>query len=176
MKPARRPLLPLLLLVLGGLLGACAYQPNDPQPAAPTLPPISQSGSNTFGFRVDGEVWTPAGNDALPAYQGHYDQQVFWIVANQYTRTTREELGIHVESLPPGTTAHDLAAQDGVVAYFNTLTDEYQVVDPGAGTLHLTRLDTVQHIVSGTFEFDAVSATTGQTVHITDGRFDLRTD
>ena len=41
------------------------------------------------------------------------------------------------------------------------------------GQLTITHFDQQKQIVSGTFYFDAVEATSGDTVHVTDGRFDM---
>ncbi|MCC6684853.1 MAG: hypothetical protein IT247_07275, partial [Bacteroidia bacterium] len=40
------------------------------------------------------------------------------------------------------------------------------------GQLNITRFDTINSILSGTFWFDARDKTTGEVVHITEGRFD----
>ena len=44
---------------------------------------------------------------------------------------------------------------------------------PNAGKVVITRLDTINHIVSGTFEFEAQETLQKQKVSITEGRFDL---
>ena len=41
------------------------------------------------------------------------------------------------------------------------------------GQLTITHFDQQKQIVSGTFYFDAVETTKGDTVHVTDGRFDM---
>ncbi|GAB3676067.1 hypothetical protein GCM10027594_35610 [Hymenobacter agri] len=169
-----RKLFPLLVLAM--LLSQCRWKKNDPQPAAPALPPITQNGSNTIGFRVDGQVWLPEGSLNIPSWKAYYANKIFWFTANKITSNDRYQFGIHVEPMQPNTAICDLAERNGVTCNFSTLTDSYRVTTSGAGTLHLSRLDTVQHIIAGTFEFEAVSATTSKTVHITDGRFDLRTD
>ena len=43
------------------------------------------------------------------------------------------------------------------------------------GWLHIAYLDTINHIASGTFEFDAVNKNNNKdTVRIRDGRFDAK--
>ena len=170
----QRKLLPLLTLVL--LLSQCRWKTNDPQPAAPVLPPITQNGSNTIGFLIDGKVWLPVGSFNFPSWQAYYSQRAFWFMANQVTSSGREQFGINITPLQLGQNAYDLTERNGAICRFATLNDDFRVTKPGAGTLHISRLDSVQHILAGTFEFEAVSATTGKTVRITQGRFDLRTD
>jgi hypothetical protein len=41
------------------------------------------------------------------------------------------------------------------------------------GAMNITRLDTVSQIISGTFYFDCINEETNDTLHITDGRFDM---
>jgi hypothetical protein len=170
--------LPLSLsLMLGALLlSQCGLKKSDPQPAAPALPPITQTGAGTIGFRVDGQVWLPKGSFHYPAALAYYSGKMFYINAHRVGGTTGDHFGIAINPLQPNATTFDLAERNGVVATFSPINDGYRVIKAGAGTLRITRLDTVAHIVAGTFEFEAVSATTGKTVRVTDGRFDLRTD
>ncbi|SFQ82701.1 DUF6252 family protein [Hymenobacter arizonensis] len=168
-----RLLLPLLALVL---MSQCQLKKSDPQPLEPKLPPITQNGSNTIGFRVDGQVWLPKGSFNFPSWKAYYSGKMFYITANRVGGDTRDQFGIGIDPLQPGTAQFDLAERNGVIAAFSPLNDDFRVLAPGEGTLRFTRLDTVARIVAGTFEFEAVSATTGKTVRITDGRFDLRTN
>jgi hypothetical protein len=51
--------------------------------------------------------------------------------------------------------------------------EEYHTDDEHTGKLIITHFDAGKKIVAGTFEFKAKSPTTGETVNITDGRFDI---
>ena len=51
--------------------------------------------------------------------------------------------------------------------------DSYQALQPGKSRLHLTRLDTVQRIMAGTFTGELTSPVTGKKVQVTDGQFDI---
>lgn len=168
--------IPLCLTVAALCLSQCGLKKSDPAPAVATLPPITQNGSNTIGFRVDGQVWLPKGSFNYPSWLAYYSGKMFYINANQVGGDTRDQFGIGINPLQPTQATWDLAERNGVVCNFGRFTDSYRVITPGTGTLHITRLDTVAHIVAGTFAFDAVSATTGKTIHVTDGRFDLRTN
>lgn len=55
--------------------------------------------------------------------------------------------------------------------YYNS--DEYTTYSAHSGELNLTRLDTINKIVSGTFEFNATNPE-GKTVRVTAGRFDVK--
>lgn len=60
----RRP--PLLLLA--ALLGLSQCKKHDPDPVD-QLPPATQTGANTFGCLLNGQLWTPSGNNSVPNYQ-----------------------------------------------------------------------------------------------------------
>ena len=47
--------------------------------------------------------------------------------------------------------------------------------DQFTGSVTITRADSVAQVVSGTFEFTAVNAQTGETRKVTKGRFDYET-
>ena len=49
----------LLLSVLLHTLVSCSGDNNDKQSFTPTLPPITQTGANTFGCYIDGKLLTP---------------------------------------------------------------------------------------------------------------------
>ena len=51
--------------------------------------------------------------------------------------------------------------------------DLYSTMANKPGKLYISRLDQINHIVSGTFSFDAVNPQ-GDIVHITSGRFDIQ--
>ena len=52
----------------------------------------------------------------------------------------------------------------------------YYTSPDAPGTLIITRFDTINDIVSGTFEMSPEEATTGETIQITHGRFDVHFD
>ena len=49
----------------------------------------------------------------------------------------------------------------------------YMTTSQYVGKVVITRTDTIKGIISGTFEFTGHSAKTGQTISITQGRFDV---
>lgn len=69
--PPPHPLLYAALL----LLTQCSKCKNDPTPADPAsqLPPATQTGRNTFGCLVDGQAWTPNGNNGTSNFRLTYD-------------------------------------------------------------------------------------------------------
>ena len=63
-------------LLLAALLGLSQCKKKEPGPA-PTpeslLPPATQTGANTFGCLLNGQLWTPAGADGTSNYSVYYD-------------------------------------------------------------------------------------------------------
>ena len=50
----------------------------------------------------------------------------------------------------------------------------YDAIDNNSGELKIKKFDTGNRIISGTFFFTGTDNSTGQTVNITEGRFDIR--
>jgi hypothetical protein len=50
----------------------------------------------------------------------------------------------------------------------------YMTSSMHTGKVQFTRIDTINRIVSGTFEFSAIDKNTGKTIKVTDGRFDIK--
>ncbi len=60
------------ILLLAALLGLSQCKKKDPDPVD-QLPPATQTGANTFGCLVNGQAWTPNGNDSTSNYTVYYD-------------------------------------------------------------------------------------------------------
>lgn len=170
---------PPLLLRLAGcsalfLLTQCKR--NTPEPAVAALPAATQDGRNTIGFRVDGAVWLPQGSFNFPAYKAYYKNRTLWFNTSQLVNGRLTTFGIYIKPTTNGITTYDLAARTSVGATYTETgpDDSYEVQQMGAGTLQLTRLDSVQRIVAGIFTCELVSPTSGKKVRLTDGRFDLQ--
>ena len=180
---------PLLLLLLLPLLGMTKCE-QDPAPVF-TLPPATQTGANTLGFVIDGRVWQNYGkmpysasvSDNLRAdYTTH--GKSFYLYAGQTALNVRELFSLGLDSLTsigvyqttnkpvPNTNPRALRA----LSFSDELThSSYGSPVKGAkGTITITKLDTIQHIVAGTFIGTLKNANdTTKLVHITDGRFDV---
>ena len=144
------------------------------------LPPITQEGRNTFGCLVNGEVWLPKGYNGTsnldasydPTYKGgaldvsayritdHVDQFVSFGVAN-ISSTGKFEFSKNTQS--PGAYWDDA----------NTFCSYDDKSNELEGYFIVTRLDLMQAIVSGTFEFTMVKAGC-DTIKVTEGRFDMK--
>ncbi len=180
----------ITLTAVACLLLACSCE--TPEPPY-TLPPITQEGANTFGCKIDGEVWIPFGGAPLlhtnPEFyfaEGGFQILVAQRGDNEYTEflidfTNTTQVGKYYlnfsENFVHYTNHHDSCYFESDTAHYsqNTRTDTI-------GWLEITRIDTVNKFVSGLFEFELTksnlrfSCCNGHcpnNIKITDGRFDL---
>lgn len=159
-------------------------------PAKLPLPPITQEGRNTFGFKVNGEDWVPYHkceifgnpcgqlstgfipytNNILPT---DLDWQVQKVIGKDFTE------GLTISSWQrPISKAGDIfdslsisfLAKDGFTyeSYGGINNPRKKSTDH----FTITKLDTVNNIISGTFSF--LLYRYQDSIEITDGRFDLK--
>ena len=170
----------LLVIVVG--LSSCQKE---------KLPKPSQSGKNTFGCKINGKNWVPHGTGGFgrigPVSGGFFysannrpdvwiraydDRTSIHIFLNNVTTTGEYLLNQNTQPLPPMTHPANYGA------YFingKTIDDPdyaYMTSSKYTGKVIITRADTANWIVSGTFEFSAYDADSKQTIHVTKGRFD----
>lgn len=179
----------LLLLLPLLSMGKCEREP------APVfkLPAVTQSGANTFGFVIDGRVWqnygwlpyTSGQSDNLKArYSPRYGPKNFGLNAGQVARNVYENFYLSIDSLNstgtyqaskknlPGANGR---AMRGFIFENNETQTVYSYLHKGStATITITKIDTVQHIIAGTFE-GALRQGNDSTkfVRITEGRFDV---
>jgi hypothetical protein len=145
-----------------------------------SLPPITTNGANTFGCKVDGKVWLPYGGFNLKA-----------ITVNGGIIATSSAIQIFTCNRKNGAMSDlDITLNNvfdtGTYKIYNKLDEGLLYSDGNSsyepfdtfGIVHISRCDTVQKIISGTFSFTATdkmggSPDSNKTVKITDGRFDL---
>ncbi|OGX87805.1 hypothetical protein [Hymenobacter glacialis] len=182
-----RAFLLLTAMPLMAMMNRCEREP------APefVLPAASQSGANTLGFVADGRVWLNYG--WLPYTSGESDnlrvdyhpstgKKTFTISAGQIARDVQESFYLTIDSLTSVGTYQASTRRSGARAVrgfvFNNdntgAVYSYLPVGSTAVTT-ITTLDTVQHIIAGTFSgtLTSISDTTKR-VNITDGRFDVK--
>ena len=146
-----------------------------PQPTTcdTCLPPITTNGAGTFGCRVNGKVWLPVGGGFNPGQWVEYNNQHLIVHGYNYTREQYVDIdyapildtGNYVSYNPNYKTQWARYVTTSPTVYFNADTIFH-------GYLHVLRFDPVKGFMAGTFSFDAYN-NKGDTVHITDGRFDL---
>ena len=171
-------------------LPACRKAPPDPPlpPAIPywdTLPAITQTGANTFGCLVNGEVWVPRVQILVPWYD---------LAASLNEQDGTGSCGIDCRILT--TTQDDYLTMGFGPTYFSPVTcygkrtlfpksnilfrithDTYSIYpkDSMINWVKVSMVDTDRHIVSGTFQFTMYKSQVPYNVlNITEGRFDLK--
>src|SRR5579875_2239688 len=157
---------------------------------ASDLPAATQTGANTFGAMVNGKTWAPQGFGVVhtaPLLEAHYvnaHRDVLINARNFASEPTETEFEIYLQQVTqPGTywlnsnTAHspDQSASYGYYIKRKLMPDNEWITNATfTGRVDITYTDTVNHIVSGTFSFDAINMYgNADTLHVTDGRFDV---
>lgn len=147
------------------------------------LPPATQEGKNTCGFLVNGKVWTPRGDNGYPNLICVYDETfmggAFNINGYSYESDFRtsfvvsgrdiKNTGIYKLNLNI-----DQSVRFSTYDYTNYCAYEwYDTIPNHNAFLNITKLDKVNRIVSGTFEFALIKPGCNP-VRITKGRFDMK--
>lgn len=171
----------LLLLTMMLTLSSCN---KDDDNNSDRLPPATQTGANTVGCLVNGEVFLPKAEGINPAVVVNYE----FINGGFFFRLVFKDLrGTTNKTVTVGTGYLDLQANQTYVlnknfdddgdytggggTYSTSTLNTYQTNMNNVGELTITRIDTSNSIISGTFWFDAINQE-GEVVEIREGRFD----
>jgi hypothetical protein len=156
-----------------------------------SLPPITQEGKNTAGFLLDGEVWVPFakctyfGNrcEEISAFYGPpYGNKNMFSIQLFRENDDRNEYGSYITIT--GQTPIYKAGDHSKEVNASFASEEWSgnsgdyIYNGGSsgseGKFIFTRLDTINNVMSGTFNFILRESNgSGKTIEITDGRFDL---
>lgn len=152
------------------------------------LPGATDTGANTFGAKVNGAYWVPARFGILPADNllraWFTSPESIMIKANNFSQSPTETgFEIQIGGVDgPGTYYLNQNISKPTAAGYGyyvkrtfTPTGEWQTSTHYTGTVTITKLDYANKIVAGTFEFTAGSLTgSGESISVTDGRFDIK--
>ncbi len=171
----------ITILLLSAVLACCNKDDNPTLPQTPVsqLPPATQTGANTVGCLLDGEVFKP---DNLPnstnCFYQYVNSKYYFTIA--FTRKDKNNnlLGIDV-----GTNEKEIIQDEtyqlveylpnnASATYIFNLTQNF-TDNIHKGQLKITKLDKINFIVSGTFWFDVMDSS-GVIHQIREGRFDMR--
>ena len=136
------------------------------------LPPITQTGKNTFGCLINGEPFIVRNTyDQVAMHQGG---GLFIGGGNDFNDLSSHISMLVGESITEGHiyTLNTSTSPKGEY-YINTCF--YFTTPIYTGTLEITHFDQVNYIISGKFEFQAIADNCGneEVINVTDGRFDL---
>lgn len=165
----------ICLMITALLFNSCDKNDDDsPQDPVSQLPPATMTGENTFGYLLDREpikVSNTRGQVAI--YQGGLLQ-----IAGEID-TTEEDFGVNIVLQNPLqiNTPYDLTNFPTHRATFKKRVNDqncgYNFEDTYQGSITLTKIDQVNYIVSGHFNFSTSNQSCGN-INITEGRFDLQ--
>ena len=149
------------------------------------LPPLTFEGKNTFGCKIDGVSWTPKAYHDLgigyyvpPTGGGFYQEYRnskfdVYISANSLWTSMVIYLKNNSSSNYPLAKKYYLN-EAGCFAGFRSFGGLYYDYIH-SGWVELIKVDTVNSIVSGRFEFEAYNYANSTQNKITEGRFDFKT-
>jgi hypothetical protein len=179
-------LLPILLLAFIMLTANCCEKDDDP----PQLPPITQTGEETFGCMVNGELWLPHGSFSRPATWVKLSVESinlpyrFWQISAEQGGGSSVYFRITENIMKEGTIPlldKSTENKDSVIyaSFYSTTVEPgktlFEVKSIESGELIISKLDTINRIISGTFYFDAYNPD-GLKIEVREGRFDLKID
>ena len=163
---------------------------NDPEDH---LPPITQTGANTFGCLIDGELLIP--RNGTGTIYGADRGMVLWasgntqnydyqeITVHDYKSDTRGRMDIHLINLHQNgegsfsikeSNCYNQNNANSTINIRCRYNGIWYCSIENSGVLMITRYDYENHIISGTFSFTAQnSEDPTDIIEITKGRFDI---
>lgn len=180
----------LLTLLLIAALFACKKDDDDQTPIE-QLPAATQVGANTAGCLVNGQVFLPKGSSQFgPILSCFYQQDVDgYHLGLSFSERTSGNLikTIQIATNPMQLNeneVYELTSRTDNGSNYNSNFGEYYILtfdgnmnylttETYIGELKITKLDTQQRIISGTFWYDAINPN-GDIVEVREGRFDMR--
>lgn len=153
---------------------------NNTQNPIDQLPPATQTGENTFGCLLDGEAFIPGGgiNPLDCVYQFVNGGYFFGLQGNKRDEDNNRitlSLSTNTLEIDEGNTymLFDNSIGNAYAGYSYVTLSSFTSQD-NTGELTITKLDTENQIVSGTFWYDVQHPLTGEIVEIREGRFDMQ--
>ena len=142
------------------------------------LPPITNYGAQTFGCLINGKAWpTELGFQSTDYYMGsltvdyHTTYPDFSLKESVYLYVDQNffKEGDYTINFNQGVSINTIVKING-----KTYWDHDPINQLGFAHLTISRLDTVNHYISGTFNFTLYSADGKSKVEIENGRFDYK--
>jgi hypothetical protein len=179
----------MLIPILALVIVACKKDPPpNPEPTEPVLPPLTNTGANTFGCYINGELFVANNGESfwsLPAISGSFDEIENLLSIQGSREIDRDENSVKSDNLryrvavSDGPGVYDMYFEtDHYKGYASTGLDKcdyyHNLLD--RGVCEITFLDKEQNIIAGTFHMDLINEDCAEDtlMKITDGRFDFQ--
>jgi hypothetical protein len=181
-----------LLLLTTFTLSSCNNDDDKPTNPIDQLPPATTVGANKAGCLVNGQVFLPKGSSLFgPILSCFYQQDIdgfhFGLAITEKGTNENKSVGIATNSNPlVENTTYNLIERtldtnnnynsnfgQFIINSNSSSSNQFYTTTIFTGELKITKLDTQQKIISGTFWYDAVNSL-GEKVEIREGRFDMR--
>ena len=159
------------------LISSCNKDPY--QDGTPELPPITMEGKNTLGFLLDGKVWVPYQESSgiftptLIAVFDGFTNKLTIEARLKKSNNLIEQLNFSIHLDIEG--SYNIP-NEGTAKFFDhrfPACDEFRCVSED-GTFVVSKFDKNNRIISGTFNLNNMATPCGDTIKVTDGRFDLK--
>lgn len=168
----QRIILGLAIVILSSC-SACKTETVEPE-----LPAYTETGANTFGCRINGELYypkVPLGSMIAPLkcrYQIVNDTPYFSLFVAQQNPDVFFYLNMEKITLNRDTVLR-FGRTENTYLLGRVLKEgiEHKTADEASGELHIRHLDFMHQIMSGTFWFNAGL---NHEIKVTEGRFDVR--
>ena len=169
-----------LLLILITTFTLCSCDKDNDKPTNPVsqLPPATQTGENTFGCLINGEPFVVSNTSNQTAI---YQDGGLLIGGQKNINNNLTQVSMFISEANIGAI---IAENNSYVLNSNSVPKgEYYIENQNCfyftssnytGSLMITKIDNINFIVSGTFEFKSISDNCEGIIDITNGRFDLQ--
>ena len=154
-----------------------------------SLPEQTQTGTNTFGAKIDGSLWGPMKfgiAQTAPILEARFadNNSVFIIARNLASSPNETEMEIYLQNIQKTGTIHlnqntyAFPSHSGSYAFFIKRKlmpiEEWITSSQLGGWVNISKIDRDAKIISGTFEFQANSKYGATPLNVTEGRFDVQ--
>ena len=165
----------LLLINLATGYSSCDLfsSEDEPETELEKLPPITQTGENTFGCLVNGKAFNVTNTSNMVAiYQGGGLELSGGIYRSKMISDIQIYVGEDIESNKSFSLTNDTNRSG---KFYEEQKDCWFSTGPDfIGVLAISFIDQTNFIISGTFEFEAYSSDCTDSIKVTNGRFDMQ--
>jgi hypothetical protein len=168
----------LLILLMSFTLCCCDKDDNKPTNPVSQLPPETQVGANTFGCLINGKPFVVLNTSQQTAI---YQDGGLLIGGQKNINNNLTQVSMFISEANIG---EIIAENNSYVLNSNSVPKgEYYIENQNCfyftssnytGSLMITKIDNINFIISGKFEFKSISDNCADIINITNGRFDLQ--